>query len=114
VVSPHFSGMRSLFWFVIAALGEIAGCYAFWLWLRQHRGPWPLLLGIPALLVFAYALTRVETTSAARSYAAYSAIYLAASLVWMRTVEQISPDRWDLLGAGVCLLGAGIIMFAPR
>lgn len=46
-------GMKSLFWFAIAAVGEIAGCYAFWMWLRQHRDPWPLLVGIPALLVFA-------------------------------------------------------------
>jgi small multidrug resistance family-3 protein len=106
--------MRSLFWFLIAALGEIGGCFAFWMWLRLHRGPWPLLFGIPALLVFAYALTRVETESASRSYAAYSAIYLAASLVWMRTVEHLSPDRWDLLGAGICLIGASVIMLAPR
>lgn len=106
--------MKSLLWFLIAAAAEIAGCYAFWMWLRQNRGPGMLLLGIPALLVFALALTRVDTVSPARSYAAYSAIYLASSLVWMRTVEGISPDRWDLTGAAVCLLGAGIILFAPR
>ncbi len=106
--------MKSLFWFSIAACGEIAGCYAFWMWLRQQRGPWPLLFGIPALLVFAYALTRVDTASASRAYAAHSAIYLAFSLVWMRSVEHLSPDRWDLIGASVCLIGAGIIIFTPR
>jgi small multidrug resistance family-3 protein len=52
--------------------------------------------------------------SAGRSYAAYSAIYLASSLVWMRTVEKIQTDRWDLVAGVICLLGAGVIMLAPR
>lgn len=106
--------MKSLFWFLLAALGEIGGCFAFWMWLRLGRGPWPLLFGVPALLIFAYALTRVDAATASRSYAAYSAIYLVASLIWMRAVEHVSPDRWDLLGAAVCLAGAGIIICVPR
>lgn len=73
-----------------------------------------LWFGVPALALFAFALTKVDTVSASRGYAAYSAIYLLASLVWMRGVEQITPDRWDLTGTAVCLVGAGIIMFAPR
>ena len=104
----------NLIWFLIAAVGEIAGCFAFWMWLRLKQGPWPLLFGIPALLVFAYALTRVETDSASRSYAAYSAIYLAASLIAMRVLERTTPDRWDVTGGVICLLGASVIMFAPR
>jgi small multidrug resistance family-3 protein len=106
--------MKSVPWLLAAAFAEIAGCYAFWLWLRLQRGPLPLLFGLPALLLFAFALTRVDAASAGRVYAAYSAIYLLASLVWMRGVEGISPDRWDLIGSGVCLVGAGIIMLAPR
>lgn len=106
--------MKSLAWFLVAAVGEIGGCFAFWMWLRQGRGRLPLLVGIPLLLLFAYALTKVEMTSAGRTYAAYSAIYLASSLVWMRAVEKIQPDRWDLIGGAICLFGAGVIMFAPR
>jgi small multidrug resistance family-3 protein len=106
--------MKSIAWFLVAAFAEITGCYAFWLWLRMQRGMTPLLFGIPALLLFAFALTRVETASAARGYAVYSAIYLMAALVWMRGVEHLSPDHWDLLGAAICLIGAGIIIFAPH
>jgi len=65
------------------------------------------------VILFVYALTRVETVSASRSYAAYSSIYLAASL-WMRTVEKITPDRCGLTGAAICLVGAGVIRYAPR
>jgi small multidrug resistance family-3 protein len=106
--------MKSIPWFVIAAFAEIAGCYAFWLWLKLHRGPWPLLFGLPALLLFAYALTKIDTACAGRTYATYSAIYLLASLAWMRSVEGVMPDRWDLIGSAVCLAGAGIIIFTPR
>jgi len=66
------------------------------------------------VILFAYALTPVETVWASRSYAAYSSVYLAASLMWMRTVEKITPDRWGLTGAAICLVGAGVIRYAPR
>lgn len=106
--------MKSLVWFLIAAFAEITGCYAFWLWLKMQRGPWPLLFGLPALVLFAYALTKIDAAYAGRVYAAYSAIYLLASLAWMRGVEGVIPDCWDLIGSAVCLVGAGIIMFTPR
>ncbi len=105
---------KSLFWFVIAAFAEIAGCFAFWKWLRLKEGPSALLYGLPALLLFAYALTRIEAEQAGRVYAAYAAIYLLASLFWMRAVEGVAPDRWDLTGAAICLIGAGVIILTPR
>ncbi|CAN5315417.1 YnfA family protein [soil metagenome] len=106
--------MKSYAWFLVAAFAEIAGCYSFWMFLRLKQGAGPLLWGLPALLLFAFALTKIEAPHAGRVYAAYSAIYLVASLVWMRTIEGASPDRWDLLGASVCLVGAAIILLAPR
>lgn len=106
--------MKTAFWYLVAALGEIGGCYAFWLWLRLKKSALPLAWGIPALLIFAYALTRIEAAQAGRVYAAYSAIYLIASLAWMKAVEGVTPDPWDLIGSGICLLGAAVIMFAPR
>jgi small multidrug resistance family-3 protein len=106
--------MKTVFWYIIAAIGEIAGCYSFWLWLRMKKGVLPIAWGIPALFIFAYALTRIEAAQAGRVFAAYSAIYLVASLVWMRAVEGVSPDQWDAVGSVICLIGAGIIIFAPR
>lgn len=73
-----------------------------------------ILPGVAALVLFALLLTRVETAFAGRAYAAYGGIYIIASLVWLWTVEGTFPDRWDLIGAVVCLVGAGIILLGPR
>jgi small multidrug resistance family-3 protein len=106
--------MKSLLVYAAAALSEIAGCFAFWAWLRLGRSPIWLLPGVACLVLFAYLLTRVDVAFAGRAYAAYGGIYIAASLAWLFFVERIAPDRWDYLGAVVCLVGAGIILFAPR
>ena len=72
------------------------------------------VLGVVALVVFAGLLTRVDSLAAGGTFAAYGGLYIAASLIWMRVVEGLRPDRWDLTGATVCLVGAGIILWAPR
>lgn len=99
---------------MIAATGEIAGCYAFWAWSRLRAGPLWLVPGVAALSAFALALTRVDAAAAGRAYAAYGGTYIMASLVWMWWVEGVRPDRWDLLGASLCLIGAAIILHGPR
>jgi small multidrug resistance family-3 protein len=97
-----------------AALAEIAGCFAFWAWLRLGRSAWWTAPGLVSLVAFALLLTRVEADAAGRAYAAYGGIYIAASLAWLWLVERQAPDRWDLAGAGACLLGAGLILYGPR
>jgi len=106
--------MRSVLWYLMAAAGEIAGCFAFWKWLRLGRSPLWLLPGVVSLMLFAAALTRVDAQLAGRAYAAYGGIYIVSSLVWMWVVEKSPPDRWDVVGAGICLMGAGVILLAPR
>ena len=61
-----------------------------------------------------YLLTRVPTDAAGRAYAAYGGIYIAASILWLWAVENHRPDRWDLIGSAVCLVGTAVILFAPR
>jgi small multidrug resistance family-3 protein len=97
-----------------AAGAEIAGCFAFWAWLRLDKPVWWLVPGIAALAVFAYLLTLVEVEAAGRAYAAYGGIYIAASLLWLWLAEGHAPDRWDVIGAMLCLAGTGIILFGPR
>ena len=63
---------------------------------------------------FAWLLTLVDSAAAGRAYAAYGGIYVAASLIWLLTVEGVRPDRWDLIGTAVCIVGAGIILLGPR
>ena len=104
----------SLAAYVGAAFAEIAGCFAFWAWLRLDRSPLWLLPGLVFLALFAFLLTRVDLAFAGRAYAAYGGIYIAASLAWLWAVEGQAPDRWDLLGAVVSLLGAAVILLAPH
>lgn len=100
--------------YIAAALAEIAGCFAFWAWLREGRPAWLAVPGALSLILFAWLLTRVDAAAAGRAYAAYGGVYIAASLAWLAVVERVRPDRWDLIGAAVCLLGAGIILLGPR
>ena len=101
------------FWYIVAAIAEIAGCFAFWSVLRLGKPQAWLGVGIVALIVFAYALTRVEAEAAGRVFAAYGGIYIIASLVWLKLVEGVSPDRWDMTGGAICLVGAALILWGP-
>lgn len=100
--------------YIVAALAEIAGCFAFWAWLRLDKSVWWLVPGMAALALFAYLLTFIETQHAGRAYAAYGGVYIVAAIGWLWIVEGTKPDRWDLIGAIVCLGGAAIILFGPR
>jgi small multidrug resistance family-3 protein len=106
--------VNSLAFFTLAAFFEIAGCFGFWLWLRSGHTVRSALAGIVCLIIFASALTRVESPFAGRAFAAYGGIYIAASLIWLRSVEHVHPDRWDVIGAGLCIAGTLVILLAPR
>ncbi len=100
--------------YIGAALAEIGGCFAFWAWLRMAKSPLWLAPGVISLILFAWLLTRVDSDAAGRAYAAYGGIYICASLAWLWTVEGVRPDRWDVSGAALCLIGTCIILLGPR
>lgn len=101
--------------FAVAAVLEIAGCFAFWAWLRRGASPLVTLLGVASLVGFAFTLTRVDVAFAGRAYAAYGGIYIAASLVWLWAVEGQRPTTPDLVGAAIAVTGALVIIgFASR
>ncbi len=106
--------MRTVAVFIGAAFAEIGGCFAFWAWLRLGASAWWLAPGIGALALFAYLLTLTQSPAAGRAYAAYGGVYIAASLIWLWVAEGVKPDRWDISGATMCLLGAAVIIFGPR
>ena len=106
--------MTSVFYYVSAAIAEIAGCFAFWAWLRLGKSYLWAIPGALSLILFAFLLTRIDTVFAGRAYAAYGGFYIGASLLWLWVVEAQRPDRWDVTGATVCLLGAAIIIWGPR
>lgn len=100
--------------YISAAIAEIAGCFAFWAWLKLGRTSWWLFAGLASLIIFAVLLAHSPAASAGRAFAAYGGVYIAASLAWLRVVEGQNPDGWDLAGAALCLIGAATILFAPR
>lgn len=100
--------------YIAAALAEIAGCFAFWAWLRLDRSALWLLPGMASLALFAWLLALSPAEHAGRAYAAYGGVYIVASLGWLWAAEGFRPDRWDLAGAAICLIGAAVILWAPR
>ena len=100
--------------YLLAAFAEIGGCFSFWAWLRLDKSPFWLVPGMVSLGLFAWALTRIDADFSGRAYAAYGGVYILASLVWMWAIEGSRPDRWDAIGAAICVLGASVIIFGPR
>ena len=103
-----------LFTYGAAAIAEIAGCFAFWAWARHGQSILWLIPGLVCLALFAWLLTLIDAPHAGRTYAAYGGIYIASTLAWLWAVEGVRPDRWDLIGVCICLVGAGVILFGPR
>jgi small multidrug resistance family-3 protein len=97
-----------------AAVAEIAGCFAFWAWLRNGHSIWWLLPGMAALAAFAWLLTLAPSEHAGRAYAAYGGVYIVASLLWLWLAEGRRPDQWDMAGGALALVAAATILFAPR
>lgn len=100
--------------FAAAAAAEIAGCFAFWAVVRSGASALWLAPGLASLALFAWLLTLADVDFAGRAYAVYGGIYIAASLLWLWGVEGRAPDRWDMVGAAVAIVGAMIILYAPR
>ena len=106
--------IRTTLLFVATAAAEIVGCYLPYLWLRHDRSPWLLVPAALSLALFAWLLTLHPGSAAGRTYAAYGGVYVATAVAWLWAVDGQRPDRWDLIGAAVCLTGMAIIYFGPR
>jgi small multidrug resistance family-3 protein len=106
--------MQTALVYVAAAVAEIAGCFAFWAFLRLGKPAWWIVPGTLSLVAFAWLLTLGDSAAAGRAYAAYGGIYIAASLAWLWGIEGLRPDRWDMAGAALCLAGAVVIIAGPR
>ena len=106
--------MTSFVFYAIAAFAKIIGCFAFWAWLRLDKSVYWILPGIVSLIVFAVLLTRINSIFAGRTFAAYGGVYIVASLLWLWIIEGQRLDKWDILGAIICIAGAVLILFGHR
>ncbi|HKB29743.1 MAG TPA: YnfA family protein [Streptosporangiaceae bacterium] len=106
--------VRSLGLFVIAAIAEISGAWLVWQGVREHRGIGWVGAGVLVLGVYGFVATQQPDAHFGRILAAYGGIFVAGSLAWGVVADGYRPDRYDLIGAAICLLGMAVIMFAPR
>jgi len=106
--------LQSIGLFVIAAVAEIGGAWLVWQGVREDRGVAFIGFGIMALAIYGFVATFQPDPHFGRILAAYGGIFVAGSLAWGVVVDGFRPDRWDLLGAALCLLGVAVIMYAPR
>lgn len=105
--------IKSLAIFIIAALFEIGGGYLVWLWLKEDKPWWFGLLGGIILALYGVVIS-FQVTSFGRAYATYGGIFILLALLWAWKVDSFKPDRYDIVGAIIALIGACIILYMPR
>ena len=106
--------VRSVLLFVLAALAEIGGAWLVWQGVREHRGFVWIGAGVVALGVYGFVATLQPDAHFGRILAAYGGVFVVGSLLWGVVLDGFRPDRFDLIGAGLCLVGVVVIMYAPR
>lgn len=104
---------KSLFFFVLAGLCEIGGGYLVWLWLREGKSIWYALFGAVVLILYGIIPT-FQPAHFGRVYAAYGGIFIVLAILWGWKVDKIIPDKFDLIGGFIALLGVTVIMYWPR
>ena len=104
---------KSMSYFILAGLCEIGGGYLVWLWLREHKSPIYGLIGAIVLVLYGVVPT-LQPAHFGRVYAAYGGVFVVMSILWGWGIDQIRPDRYDLIGGLICLFGVFVIMYWPR
>ena len=105
---------RSILLFVLAAVAEIGGAWLIWQGVREHRGLVWIGAGVIALGLYGFVATLQPDANFGRILAAYGGVFVAGSLAWGMVVDKFRPDRWDVIGAVICLIGVAVIMYGPR
>ncbi|MEV6203572.1 YnfA family protein [Streptomyces sp. NPDC051771] len=105
---------RSIALFAVAALFEIGGAWLVWQGIREHKGWIWIGAGVIALGLYGVVATLQSDDDFGRILAAYGGVFVAGSIAWGMVADGYRPDRWDVIGALVCLAGMAVIMYAPR
>lgn len=111
----NLENIKSLFYFLLAGVFEIGGGYFIWLWLREGKSLIYGIIGALALILYGIIPTlQPENSNFGRVYATYGGIFIVLSILWGWKVDNIIPDKFDLIGGFIALIGVLIIMYAPR
>lgn len=105
---------RSILLFIAAAFAEIGGAYLVWVGIRDGKGLWIIALGVAALGLYGVIAALQPDATFGRVLAAYGGVFIIGSLIWGMVFDDFRPDRYDLIGATICLVGVATIMYAPR
>ncbi|MGD0081272.1 MAG: YnfA family protein [Methanoregula sp.] len=105
--------LLSIFLFILAGLFEIGGGYLIWIWLREGKGVEYAVLGA-ILLVLYGVIPTLQTTNFGRVYAAYGGVFIVLALLWGWQIDGVLPDRFDIIGGAIALIGVSVIMYWPR
>ncbi len=104
---------RSVALFVLAGLLEIGGGYLVWLWLRDGKAVIVGALG--GLVLFLYGIVpTLQPAHFGRVYATYGGVFVVLAVLWGWLIDGVKPHRLDLLGASMCVVGVGVMMYWPR
>ena len=106
--------LKSIALFVLAAIAEIGGAWLVWQGVREHKGLIWIGAGVIALGLYGFVATLQPDAHFGRILAAYGGVFVAGSLLWAMVADGFRPDRWDIAGALICLIGVAVIMYAPR
>ena len=104
---------RSIFYFLLAGLCEIGGGYLVWLWLREGKSFWLAIAGAVILVLYGVIPT-LQPANFGRVYAAYGGVFIVLSILWGWKIDKVMPDRLDVIGAAIALVGVAVIMYWPR
>ena len=105
--------VKSLFYFILAGFCEIGGGYLVWLWLREGKNIWFAMMGSLVLILYGIIPT-FQPANFGRVYAAYGGIFIILSTLWGWQVDKMVPDKFDLIGGFIALIGVFVIMYCPR
>ncbi|SMO56682.1 YnfA family protein [Melghirimyces algeriensis] len=105
---------RAILLFFIAGLAEIGGGYLIWLWLREGKSAWVGGIGGITLALYGVIATLQTFPSFGRVYAAYGGVFILLSILWGWGIDQKTPDRYDWVGAAICMVGVSVMLWAPR
>lgn len=107
--------IKSLFYFILAGVFEIGGGYLIWIWLRDGKSLWYGIVGGVILILYGIIPTlQPSSANFGKVYAAYGGIFIVLSILWGWKIDNIAPDKFDLIGGFIALIGVLIIMYAPR